>query len=121
MKKGRDFWGPSEWQSLHSKCAVYKPEHASAFLAYINALPSILPCEECGKHLKKNLKDYPPDVYLGNNHDLFFWSYLLHDTVNQQINAANPGKPKKVSPPFDKIKAYYFRALGEDCKVCDTI
>jgi hypothetical protein len=120
-KKGRDFWGPSEWKSIHSKCAVYKPESAAAFKKYINSLPDILPCEDCGKHFKKNLEKYPLDTYLGNNHDLFFWSYLIHDVVNQQITEANPSKPPKISPPFDKVKAYYFRGLGEDCKVCNKV
>lgn len=120
-KKGRDFWGPSEWTSIHVKCAVYKPENAVAFKEYINALLSLLACEECGKHFRKNLATYPVDTYLGNNHDLFFWSYLIHDAVNQQINEANPSKPPKISPPYDKIKAYYFRGLGEDCKVCNKL
>lgn len=120
-KTGRSFWGPSEWKSLHSKCAVYKPQYAESFKAYINSLPDLLPCEECGNHFRANLKKYPVDTYLGNNHDLFFWSYLIHDVVNLQINASKPSQPKKISPPFDKVKQYYFRALGEDCKVCNTI
>jgi hypothetical protein len=120
-KRGRDFWGPSEWTSLHTKAAVYKPEKAQAFKNYINALPDLLPCEECGRHLAANLKKYPVDNYLGNNHDLFFWTYILHDAVNQQHNTYKPDEPKKYSPEFEKVKRFYFKALGEDCKVCDTV
>lgn len=120
-KKGRAFWGPFEWTSIHTKCAAYKPEKAAAFKTYIYSLAELIPCEDCGKHFLANLKKYPVENYLDNNHNLFFWSYLIHDAVNLQINAANPGNPKKISPKFDKIKSYYFKALGEDCKVCNTL
>lgn len=120
-KKGRDFWGPPEWASLHAKAAVFRPEKAQAFLAYIYALPDLIPCEECGNHLRENLKKLPPERYLGSNHDLFFWSYTLHDFVNQQHNKYKPHEPPKYSPPYDKVKQYYFSALGSDCKVCNSV
>lgn len=117
-KRGRDFWGPSEWTALHAKAAAYKPEKAAAFKAYVHALAELLPCEECGKHFAENLKKYPVENYLRNNHDLFYWSYIIHDSVNQQHNIYKPKEPKKYSPPFDKVKQFYFKALGADCKVC---
>lgn len=120
-KKGRDFWGDPEWKAFHTKCAVYKAEKAAIMKTYVYALAELLACEDCGKHFLKNLEKFPIDNFLGNNHDLFFWSYLIHDAVNSQINEQNPRKPKKISPPYDKVKAYYFKALGEDCKVCNTL
>ncbi len=120
-KKGRNFWGPPEWISLHTKAAAYKREKAKAFVSYVYCLAELLACDECGGHFLENLKKYPVENYLENNHTLFFWSYLIHDAVNQQINNAKPNEKKKISPPFDSVKAYYFRALGEDCKVCKLI
>lgn len=68
-----------------------------------------------------NLKKYPIDKYLCNNHDLFFWTYVLHDAVNQEHNHLKPDEPPKFSPPFDDVKDFYFKALSEECKACQTI
>jgi hypothetical protein len=120
-QKGRGFWGPPQWTALHSIAAAYKPCKKQAFKNYIEALCFLLPCDKCCEHLTNNLTKYPLDPYLGNNHDLFFWTYLLHDAVNQAHNIHKKvGDPPKYSPPFDDVKAYYYRALGEDCTDCQT-
>lgn len=118
-KKGRQFWGPDIWSGIHIFAASYKPSAASSFKSYINSLPDLLPCPSCGEHLRKNLEDNPPDKYMRNNHDLFLWTYVLHDKVNSQCNESmKPGDNKKISPDFDDAKRYYFSGLGEECKVC---
>ena len=118
--KGRDFWGPPTWTTLHSFAAAYKPENAEALDQLIAVLPLLLPCDECGEHLESNLARYPVKRYMRNNHDLFFWTYLLHDAVNQQITRT-PGRSPKYSPPFDTVKAIYFRALSSECQTCSTL
>jgi hypothetical protein len=77
-----------------------------------------MPCKECGEHLVQNLENLDVRTYLTNNHDLFFFTYVLHDMVNQQHNIHKPDEPKKVSPNFDDVKAEYFRALVAECQVC---
>jgi hypothetical protein len=119
VKKGRKFWGDTIWGGLHIFAAAYKPEVSSSFKNYINAYPDLLPCPACGEHFRTNLKKYPPDKYMRNNHDLFFWTYVMHDLVNGQCNAnMSPDEIKKQSPAFDDVKRYYFSGLGEECKVC---
>lgn len=81
-------------------------------------MSELLPCDYCCEHFKKNLKKFPPDNYLDNNHNAFFYGYLLHDLVNQDHNAHRNGQAKKESPPFDEVKSFYFRAVGEECKDC---
>lgn len=120
QKKGRAFWGPPFWNSIHSVAAAYKPERAEAFKRFVHSLPELLPCEECCKNLTENLKKYPVDGYLRNNHDLFLWSYILHDAVNQEHNHKKPREAPKFSPPFESVKLFYFKALSEDCKACQT-
>ena len=94
-------WGPCIWTSIHCIAAVYKPESKQAFKQFIYSLPGILPCEECRSHLIENLKILPlTDHYLENNHNLFLWTYLLHDATNKQL--------RKVSPSFEKVKTIYF-------------
>lgn len=118
-KKGKPFWGPPIWSTIHIMAASYKPSAAFSFKAFLEALPDLLPCPSCGEHLRKNLEEHPPDKYMRNNHDLFFWTYVLHDTVNSQCNSVmSPNDKKKVSPAFDDAKRYYFSGLGEECKIC---
>jgi hypothetical protein len=120
--KGRKFWGPKFWDVIHILCSTYEPSQAQALKSFIVGLTLLLPCPTCREHLKENLKKYPIDGYLRNNHDTFFWSYMIHDAVNQQCNSrihSEDGEDvEKISPPFDEIKRYYFTALGEECKMC---
>lgn len=115
---GRAFWGRPTWQFLHSVAATYKPEKAQEYVTFFKSLPFILPCEECGKNLTENFKSVPIEKYLGSNHTLFFWTYLIHDMVNQHHNKDHPDEPPKVSPDFETIKNYYFTALQAECKGC---
>ena len=118
-KTGRKFWGSHVWTSMHSMAAAYKPEHAGAFMRYIQSLTELLPCEKCCAHFSQTLKKYPIDNYLRSNLELFFWTYLVHDAVNQQINKETPNDPPKVSPDYEEIKSFYFRSLGADCSKCN--
>lgn len=121
-KKGKEFWGEPVWTSIHSFAAVYKPEHAASFKAFINSLVYLLPCEACRQHLSQHLKRIPMDKYLSNNHDLFYWTYILHDAVNQEINKhASRGSPLKQSPPYDEVKNKYFKALSDYCSECKAV
>lgn len=96
---GKDFWGPKVWETIHILAITYTPEKKQAFKQFINDLTVLLPCDECRLHLKSNLKKIPLDHYLTNNRQLFLWSYLLHDLVNQQLN--------KQSIPFEDAKKMY--------------
>lgn len=107
---GKEFWGPAFWKTIHSLAIAYHPNQKQYFKQYMNNLTYVLPCEVCREHLKNNLKILPMDSYLDNNHQLFLWSYLLHDLVNKQLG--------KKSPPFNVIKQAYLKGMGPDCQVC---
>ncbi len=123
-KRGKKFWGERFWDVFHEMCAVYQPQNAHHFKQMITAFPYLLPCGSCGEHFRKNLQTFPPDAYMRNNHELFFWSYVIHDVVNKQINEENSKRGStidaapKISPPFEVVKRYYFVGLGTECKVC---
>jgi len=116
-KKGKEFWGPPIWKTLHILGATLRPENAEQFVNFLWALSDLIPCDYCRKNFKKKLREHPPEPYLRNNHDAFFWTYLVHDLANQHISHVHPDHPK-VSPPYDEVKTYYFRALGEECNDC---
>lgn len=118
-KQGKDFWGPPLWASIHTLAATLRPENAGAFKKYLESLVFLLPCDYCRKNLRKKLDTYPPDPYLTNNHDAFFYTYFLHDLVNKHVSRFHP-ENRKVSPPFDEVKAFYFSALGQECKMCNA-
>jgi hypothetical protein len=108
---GKNFWGPKVWSTIHIFSASYTPDQKQAFKDYIyNVLPKLLPCESCRSHLKENIKTIPLEPYLTNNHNVFLWSYLLHDLVNKQLG--------KTSPAYNQIKEVYFKGLGPDCTSC---
>ena len=110
MLRGMAFAGPNIWATIHSEAVTYTPENAEAFRAFIYSQTSLLPCEKCRKHFKENLNNYPLDDYLDSNHNLFFWTYLIHDIVNKSLG--------KKSPPYDQVKRKYFDALASECKGC---
>lgn len=117
-QKGRAFWGPPQWHSIHSIAATYTPQKARYFRSFMEALSHLLSCDECCVHLQQNLISFPMDPYLGNNHDVFFWTYMLHDAVNMQHNKHKPNETPKYSPPFDEVKKWYFNALSSECEGC---
>ena len=106
-----DFWGPCFWRAIHSFSASYRPAVKQAFKQFVYSLNGIIPCERCKGHFQRNLNQIPlTEDYLKNSHNLFLWSYLLHDLVNRQLG--------KISPPFEEIKAQYFNA--EICGSCGS-
>ena len=120
-KKGKDFWGDPYWTTLHSSAAAYKPSREGAFRNLVHSYTELLPCDDCMQKFKINIAKLPMDSYMRNNHDLFFWTYAIHDMVNLDHNHDNPHAPPKKSPPFPEVKQFYFSALAEECKTCKKI
>lgn len=117
--KGKQFWGDPLWKTLHIFAATLRQENAKHYKTLLECYSELIPCENCKKNFKYKLEHYPVDAYLTNNHDAFFYSYLLHDLVNSHITKEHPETPK-VSPNYDDIKSDYFRALSQECKECGS-
>jgi len=109
----KNIWGPNLWCTIHTTAAAYIPtaDNKRAFKAFINSLTNIMPCGECRQHLSENLQNLPPiERYMGSNRELFLWTYLLHDTVNRQLN--------KTSPTFASVQERYFSKTEAPCPSC---
>ena len=107
------FAGPAGWLTLHSAATTYEPtpSRREGFKALVKGFETNFPCENCRRNFSKHLKELPLEKYLGNRDELFLWTYLMHDKVNQL---------KKVkSPPLQRVKKYYFESLGVDCSNCE--
>jgi len=116
VKMGKDFWGPPVWATIHILAATLKPENSADYVQFLWLLTKLLPCDVCKINLAAKLQKIPPEKYMTNNRDAFFYSYLIHDLANRHISE-HTGQVK-VSPPFDDVKAYYFTHIGEDCEEC---
>jgi hypothetical protein len=117
-KKGKDFWGPPIWRTLDILTATFRPQNAEHMKNFLWSLSYLLPCEECGAHLREILTRIPIDAYLTNNHDAFFYNYLVHDTANKRISQKDALQQPKVSPNFNDYKAFIFESLSQECKGC---
>ena len=118
-QSSKDFIGPPAWTVLHSFAAAYTPDQRQAFTRFVQSLGLLFPSPVCRKNLQKKLTVLPLEPYLGNRNDLFFWTYCIHDMVNQAITASDPATPKK-SPPYDQVKSAYFQKMGEVCDDCNV-
>ena len=114
---GKDFWGYYVWTMIHLFGATLQIENAPTFKRLLQLTSKLLPCDHCNEHFNELLEEHKPDSYLRNNHDAFFYTYMLHDLVNKKISKYNPND-ERISPHYDVIKAHYFRSLGEDCSDC---
>lgn len=105
--KGKKFWGEHWWAVLHSGTVSYNPKQPESYPYLIDAYKGLLPCPHCRDHFKQVLAQYPVEDYLGNSHQLLFWSYLVHDLVNKEQNMNKPANPQKISPPFKDVLSIY--------------
>lgn len=85
-------WGPNAWATIHLIC-LGAPDVLGAdqlsYKKFFDALPYVLPCEKCRKHLIQHLEKHPMDAALaGGKSTLFTWSVELHNAVNEML-----GKP----------------------------
>lgn len=112
-KKGRQFWGENHWDVLHSGAAFYTPDHAADYMLLIQGYKSNLPCKQCRTHFAQNLEKYPIEPYLSDANALLFWTYIVHDAVNQAHNSHRPEEQPKISPPFPAVVKKYMTSKPE--------
>ena len=78
-------FGPYFWNVIHmsalSAGKEVPPEKAGSYIQFFQSMADILPCAQCGKHLRENLLILPPDMS-----DLFRWSVDIHNLVNSQLS-----------------------------------
>lgn len=95
-------WGPTIWMMMHFFAANLKKEKIGIYIEFIKTLIYVIPCEECRKHLRGNLKNVP--LYIdknSNNVSIFEWSCKLHNLVNSQLK----------KPVFDLCKSLMYKYL----------
>ena len=103
-------WGPAFWSLLHgyAERSGKHEDEKSHWICIFEALPTILPCPECGKHVKEWLRTHPigqlrklpvPQLYGW----ITTYLYNLHENVNKRLG--KPGFPKdKLAETYGSIK-----------------
>jgi hypothetical protein len=70
---------------------------------FFESLAIIIPCPKCREHYTKHLQIMPITPHLDRRQDLFKWTVLLHNEVNESI-----GKPRVT----DAEAIFFYRRLG---------
>lgn len=110
-------WGPATWKTIHTIASAYPDEpadrHRRAMFSFLTSLPDLLPCGECGRHMRLMLEDgmggLPPlntqnDYRLSSRDEAFGYTVQMHNTVNKRL-----GKPVH---SLDETNAYYSLTEG---------
>ena len=105
-------FGPYFWSVIHMTCLSagknVSDEKRAALEQFVNSLPAILPCSQCGKHLKENLSLLPFD-----SQDPFRWSVDLHNLVNTQL--------MKPEIEYDKAYRYWSSRCGGGTRINQSL
>lgn len=120
-------WGPFVWKILHGLAErvgqvvfdLYKNDERRAWISFIAATGTMLPCEECRGHFKAWLADHPTTSintlpYSELKPFIRNWFWSLHENVNQRL--------EKPSFPFDQLTDTYGRInINYEFKVFELI
>lgn len=82
-------WGPVWWNMLHTMAVFYHPDEESkkALVSFMEALPYLLPCADCGKGLKE-IMEKRKDQFLKaieSNGECNRFFFDIHNDVNQKL------------------------------------
>ena len=96
------------WNYMHTMAAnATNSIKRQSYIDWLNSLKNVFPCELCRKHLIVNLNNFPVEPYGSTNVALFYHSWKLHDTVNEQLH-----KPQSQRLTYDQAFAIYFKTNG---------
>lgn len=105
-KKGRDFWGPPNWDLYHTIGYRYTLDKKPYVIRYFLLLTFLLPCDICRKNLKAKYAMIPPTKYTSSRAKMFMYTYLIHDMANKHITQYKKSTPK-YSPSFSSVLKDY--------------
>ena len=100
-------WGPFFWHTMHIVALGYPTNptyiNKKAAKEFYESLRFILPCSVCKEHYSTFINEMPVTPFLDTRQDLFKWTVMLHNKVNQSL-----GKPRVTE--MEAIE--YYKRLG---------
>lgn len=84
-----EVWGGSVWRTMHV-VALGFPFNASEdvkkqYAAFYNSFKTTLPCIICRQGYVSIIEAHPVENALGNPEDLFNWTVMVHNMVNEKL------------------------------------
>lgn len=83
-------WGPGTWELIHATSLnlPISPSEKTKnnYKLFYENLQYTLPCETCRLHYINIFKSNPIDEYLISSNHLFYWTWKIHNLVNQNTN-----------------------------------
>ena len=111
------FWGPSGWRLLHLVSFGYQPSQRKEMLAFLEALPFVLPCKFCRSSLITYYEELPPEDHLESKEKLGKWMWQIHGKVNQKLRSQGQHIP--ADPTYAMVKKIYTERLHHGCTKTD--
>ena len=89
------------WESIHVCGSTFDPTtNKTSFKCFFYSLANLLPSETARSHMYQFIKEYPIDNYLQTNSRAFYYTYLIHEYFNVQLN-------KRINFTFENAKKLY--------------
>lgn len=84
-----DVWGGPMWRTIHVVALGY-PRNPSdqvraAYREFYNSLKTVIPCITCRQGYINIVDDNPVEPALGTTEDLFNWTVVVHNKVNEKL------------------------------------
>jgi hypothetical protein len=114
-------WGPSGWNLFHNVAIQYKPtrENKALYRAFYESFKQILPCKYCRQSYSTFFDSTPIDRFLVSSEQLFYWTYLMHNKVNDKLR--KQGFLTTPNPSYQEIKKQYQKGCYNKCTYADYI
>ncbi len=114
-------WGPSGWNLFHNVAISYVPNSKNALMykKFYENFKYILPCKYCRESYEKIFNQTRIEQYLHNSERLYYWTYLIHNNVNDKLR--NQGFKQDANPSYASIKKYYEKKCYNECSYNDYV
>ena len=114
-------WGPSGWNLFHNVAINYSPsrENKALYRAFYESFKQILPCKYCRQSYSTFFDATPIDRFLVSSEQLFYWTYLMHNKVNDKLR--KQGFVTTPNPSYKEIKKQYEKGCYNKCTYADYI
>ena len=113
-------WGPPAWTTFHtiaynySNLDSYTEEIKQNYKEFFRFLGKVLPCRYCRESYAIFTKMLPIDPYLQYPMGPMYWSYLIHNMVNDKLR--KQGNLLPPNPPFALVCEHYKKLKSKKCK-----
>jgi|UniRef100_A0A6C0J4A4 hypothetical protein len=112
-------WGPSGWNLFHNVALKYDPQNSALYKQFYESFKYLLPCKYCRESYTLFLKEKPIQKFLVSSERLFYWTYLMHNKVNDKLR--KQGFLKTENPSYATIKKFYDIGCYNKCTYIDYV